>query len=94
MFLPAFVFSVSVKTLMVKKKGSFFVSQPKVTCGRLAVGLLVRISKDLSQFLVGHVSQLRQIHEVKVDLQGRHAAQRFCRGNGERRGSNIVPFIR
>lgn len=90
MFLLAFVFPISVKTLTVRKE-VFVVTHPHVTCGRLAVGLLVRIGKHLSQFLVRHVSQLCQVHEVKVDLQGRHAAQRFCREGSGNRTVRIKP---
>lgn len=89
MFLLAFVFphlhNFCENSLTVRQSGSLFVNQPSVTCGRLAVGLLIRISKNLSQFLVRHVSQLCQIHEVKVDLQRRHATQRFCRKGRESR---------
>lgn len=58
-----------------------------LTCWGLVVVLLIRVSKNFSQFLVRHVSQLSQIQEVKVHLQGRHTTQWFYeaeRGNRRR----------
>lgn len=46
------------------------------TCGRVAGQVLViRVGEDLGQLLVGHVSQLGEVQEVEVHLQGRDAAQ-------------------
>ncbi|EGV94041.1 hypothetical protein I79_000190 [Cricetulus griseus] len=43
--------------------------------------LVVGVRKDLSQLLVRHVSQLREVQEIKVDLQRGDTAQRLwgCR---------------
>lgn len=49
-----------------------------LTCWGLSVVFLIRISEDFGQFLVRHVCQLSQVQQVKVDLQRRHTAQRFC----------------
>ncbi len=57
-----------------------------LTCRGLVVVLLIRVSKNFSQFLVRHVSQLGQIQEVKVHLQRRHATQWFYEAERENRG--------
>lgn len=56
----------------------------RLTCTGFIVVFLIRVDKNFSQFLVWHVSELSQIQEVKVHLQRRHAAQRFCRADKHR----------
>lgn len=68
--LLPFIFVVIVKTY-----GFIFVAG--LTCWGLVVVLLIRVSKNFSQFLVRHVSQLSQIQEVKVHLQRRYTTQWF-----------------
>lgn len=67
--------------------------QRQPTCWRLAgQALVVRVSKDLSQLLVGHVCQLSEIQEVKVHLQGGDAAQGLC-GAGQGDGSSWAQSV-
>ncbi len=47
--------------------------------------LLIRVSKNFSQFLVRHVSQLGQIQKVKVHLQRRHTTEWLYKAKRENR---------